>query len=89
MCVCVCPLGVVCVPCTYIYLTQYDINHTADDNNKVKHVPRISKITLWVKRLSSSECVCVFITKQRLFTTQIIVIIEYVCEMRGKKTIYR
>lgn len=38
---------------TYINLTQNDINDAANNNDKVKHIPRVSKITLWVREKCS------------------------------------
>lgn len=34
------------VLCTHIDLTQDDIDNTADDDEEVKHVPRVSKVAL-------------------------------------------
>lgn len=32
--------------CTHINFTQNDVNNATNNNNEVKHIPRVSKVTL-------------------------------------------
>lgn len=48
--------------CTHIDFTQDDINNAPDDDNEVKDVPGVSKVTLWENNIGVEVFVLLDVT---------------------------